>query len=73
VSRQNQGERNFHVFYQLLEGLPLADKSRLGLKDVKDYYYLAQTGVTSIPGVNDGEEFKAFAAALGVIGLDVCG
>ena len=40
-------ERNFHAFYQLLKGLPEADKSGMGLsgKDAKDFHYLNQSTV----------------------------
>ncbi|MEQ2213514.1 hypothetical protein XENOCAPTIV_016274 [Xenoophorus captivus] len=48
VVHQNHGERNFHVFYQLVEGGSDDLLKQLGLeRDVQHYYYLTQVYTTS--------------------------
>ena len=39
---QAKGERNYHVFYQLLQGLPPEERDAYGLTKVEDYQYLNQ-------------------------------
>lgn len=39
------GERNFHIFYQLLKGCPADMLKQLQLsKNAQDYYYISQGG-----------------------------
>lgn len=40
IVSQNEGERNYHIFYSMLAGLPREDKKRLGLSDAEAYEYL---------------------------------
>ena len=35
-----KGERNYHIFYRMLVGLPSDEKARLQLKQSTDYYYI---------------------------------
>ncbi|XP_076810963.1 unconventional myosin-X-like isoform X2 [Clavelina lepadiformis] len=69
VVRQNPGERNYHVFYQLLNGVPCKDKGKLFLTEAKDYHYLNQSGCVADPSLNDEEDWEAFEKALAVIGF----
>jgi myosin-5 len=67
VAQQLAGERNYHVFYQVLaaEGLDPA----LKLMDPEDYYYTNQSDVTVIDGVSDKDEFDATQKAMSTLGL----
>ena len=39
---QAPDERNYHVFYEMLTGLPEAELANYGLGSVEDYFYLNQ-------------------------------
>lgn len=62
-------ERNYHIFYQLLEGLPSEEKEKMLLTDIADYHYLNQGGDHHIEGVDDKSEFEATTGALALIGI----
>uniref|UniRef100_S4RUU5 Myosin motor domain-containing protein n=1 Tax=Petromyzon marinus TaxID=7757 RepID=S4RUU5_PETMA len=62
VVYQAANERNYHVFYELLVGLPPQQKQRLGLQDAEMYYYLNQGGVCELPGKSDGRDFQRLGA-----------
>lgn len=62
-------ERNYHIFYQIMEGLTPDQKEKLYLTDIPDYTYLNQGGDHKIEGVDDKEEFKATTDALTLIGF----
>eukprot|EP00601_Ochromonadales_sp_CCMP2298_P023667 CAMPEP_0173273484 /NCGR_PEP_ID=MMETSP1143-20121109/1925_1 /TAXON_ID=483371 /ORGANISM="non described non described, Strain CCMP2298" /LENGTH=675 /DNA_ID=CAMNT_0014210219 /DNA_START=96 /DNA_END=2120 /DNA_ORIENTATION=- len=64
VVGQTQGERNYHIFYQLLSGADKETKKRLNLKDASDYLYLNQSGCVAIEGVEDGKDFSEVLAAM---------
>eukprot|EP00038_Savillea_parva_P002259 m.112345 g.112345 ORF g.112345 m.112345 type:complete len:1310 (-) comp10779_c2_seq1:47-3976(-) len=40
IVMQGPGERNYHIFGMMFSGLPDADRSMFGLKDMSDYRYL---------------------------------
>ncbi|CCH61296.1 hypothetical protein TBLA_0E02420 [Henningerozyma blattae CBS 6284] len=63
-------ERNYHIFYQILKGLPQDMKDQLYLKDAKDYFYTNQGGDNEINGVDDAKEFKITTDALTLVGID---
>lgn len=50
---QSSGERNYHIFYQLLAGAPPDMKERFKLKRPEDYNYVNRSGCISIAGVDD--------------------
>ncbi|GAV48760.1 hypothetical protein ZYGR_0N01650 [Zygosaccharomyces rouxii] len=67
---QPKVERNYHIFYQLLSGLPQEVKKELHLTSAEDYTYMNQGGETEIPGVDDAQEYKTTVDALTLVGVD---
>lgn len=61
-------ERNYHIFYQLLNGLDVGTLRKLALTSVSDYKYLNQ-GAEQIDGVDDRQEFVKTREALAVVGV----
>ncbi|KAJ0407775.1 hypothetical protein ATCC90586_003277 [Pythium insidiosum] len=57
---QGQGERNYHIFYEMLRGSSGFEREELGLLDVSAYKYLNQSGcVERLDGVDDGESINS--------------
>ncbi|AET39857.1 myosin family protein Ecym_5067 [Eremothecium cymbalariae DBVPG len=61
---QPAAERNYHIFYQLLAGVPEDLKMKLKLTNIEDYHYLNQGGESKIAGIDDKEEYKLTTDAL---------
>lgn len=53
---QQQSERNYHIFYQIMASPNLRKQYNLG--NMEDYGYISQSGIYNIPGVDDQEDFK---------------
>ena len=66
--KPGQGERNFHVFYQLVQGAPTDERSRLCLLDSADAYP-SLASCTSVEGIDDSQEFNDTAKAMADVGL----
>ncbi|KFV52598.1 Unconventional myosin-XV, partial [Gavia stellata] len=66
---QAHGERNYHVFYELLAGLPVEQKEELYLQEAVSYFYLNQGRACDILGKEDSQDFLALVQALEGIGL----
>ncbi|XP_006894960.1 PREDICTED: unconventional myosin-Ih [Elephantulus edwardii] len=68
VVYQNQGERNFHIFYQLLEGAEEELLTYLGLeRDPRLYRYLSQGQYSKEASINDKNGWKTVFNAFSVI------
>ncbi|XP_049475139.1 unconventional myosin-Ih [Panthera uncia] len=68
VVYQNQGERNFHIFYQLLEGGEEELLAYLGLeRDPQLYKYLSQGHCAKESSINDKNDWKTVSSAFSVI------
>lgn len=67
---QPKTERNYHIFYQMIQGLDDETKNSLHLTDINDYHYLNQGGSPIIDGVDDKKEFEDTCNALSLIGID---
>ncbi|NXO25427.1 MYO15 protein, partial [Cisticola juncidis] len=66
---QARGERNFHVFYELLAGLPAQQKEQMYLQEAESYFYLNQGRACDILGKEDRQDFLVLVQALEGISL----
>ncbi|CAK6980016.1 unconventional myosin-XV [Scomber scombrus] len=64
---QAKSERNYHIFYEMLAGLPLHEKRSLYLQEAETYYYLNQGGDCTIEGKDDGEDFRRLLSAMDIL------
>ena len=65
------GERNFHIFYQLIRGLK-SIKSTFDCnltENPEDYNYLSQSRETAVANVSDAEVFCATRQCLHSVGI----
>ncbi|XP_076020339.1 unconventional myosin-Ih [Genypterus blacodes] len=68
VVHQNHGERNFHIFYQLVEGGEEDLLRWLGLeRNCQQYRYLVQGGCAKVSSINDKSDWRTLRKALSVI------
>nr|XP_056721155.1 unconventional myosin-Ic [Euleptes europaea] len=71
VVHQNHGERNFHIFYQLLEGGEEELLRRLGLeKNPHQYHFLVKGQCAKVSSINDKNDWKVVRKALSVINFN---
>jgi myosin XV len=66
IVTQAPGERNYHVFYELLGGLPETERAKYGLLDADKYFYLNQGGSDCAPGRVDWASLQGAMQVLGV-------
>lgn len=65
-----EGERNFHIFYQILRGASPELKAKMELSDsVSDYHYISD-GESRIPSISDEDEFRITCDCMESIGID---
>nr|XP_045004862.1 unconventional myosin-If isoform X2 [Jaculus jaculus] len=69
VVMQNENERNFHIYYQLLEGSSQEQRQNLGLMTPDYYYYLNQSDTYKVEGTDDRNDFNETLNAMQVIGI----
>ena len=62
--QQHKGERNFHIFYQLIKGASKELRAKLGLEtDPMKYVYLSKCA--DVPSINDKKDFEEVSQAFG--------
>ncbi|KAL2297686.1 hypothetical protein Nmel_016240 [Mimus melanotis] len=66
---QAHGERNYHVFYELLAGLPVEQKEEMYLQEAESYFYLNQGRACDVLGKEDSRDFLVLVQALEGISL----
>ncbi|XP_068445775.1 unconventional myosin-If [Clinocottus analis] len=69
VVSQNENERNFHIYYQMIEGANHQQKEGLGIMTPDYYCYLNQSGTYKVDGTNDSKDFQETMEAMQVIGI----
>ncbi|XP_011794330.1 PREDICTED: unconventional myosin-VIIa isoform X2 [Colobus angolensis palliatus] len=67
VCRQAPDERNYHVFYCMLEGMSEDQKKKLGLGQASDYNYLAMGNCVTCEGRVDSQEYANIRSAMKVL------
>ena len=67
---QNPNERNYHIFYQLLEGATDSERDELQLINLEDCVYTNHSGCYKREdGVSDAEEWHSLRRAMYTLGL----
>jgi myosin-1 len=69
IVKPGKGERNFHIFYQLLRGAPQKVKEAFKLGDLTDYKYLSASGCYDVDGLDDSKEFDDTRNAMKAVGM----
>ncbi|XP_074741909.1 unconventional myosin-XV [Strix uralensis] len=68
---QAKTERNYHIFYEMLAGLPAQQRQQYCLQGAETYYYLNQGGNCEIPGKDDAEDFRRLLNTMEVLSFSV--
>lgn len=69
VVAPSDGERNYHIFYQLLAGCTEAERTEMNLYPASAYHYLTAGGCTEIDHVDDNRDFQEVRTALHSVGV----
>ncbi|XP_069814245.1 unconventional myosin-X [Dendropsophus ebraccatus] len=67
VVRQNPEERNYHIFYALLEGAGKEEREAFYLLQPEKYHYLNQSGCIRDETISDKETFKEVKTAMEIM------
>ncbi|XP_066444369.1 unconventional myosin-VIIa [Eleutherodactylus coqui] len=67
VCRQASDERNYHVFYCMLKGMPPDQKKKLSLGQARDYNYLCMGNCITCDGRDDSKEYANIRSAMKVL------
>uniref|UniRef100_A0A8C1ZXC7 Myosin VIIBb n=1 Tax=Cyprinus carpio TaxID=7962 RepID=A0A8C1ZXC7_CYPCA len=67
VCHQAPQERNYHIFYCMLSGMPSDHKKTLSLGDASQFKYLSEGNCLTCDGRDDTEEFGRIRSALKIL------
>ena len=70
LSSQQPGERNFHIFYQMIAGATAEERRRWSLPSLRELHYLCQGGIFELRHVNDKDEFGDLRVAMDTLGFE---
>lgn len=62
-----EGERNYHVFYQLCGSA--SGRAEFGLQDPSAYRYLSQARCIDVPGMDDAQDYDEVTRSLDALGF----
>eukprot|EP01104_Vermistella_antarctica_P004282 TRINITY_DN14765_c0_g1_i1.p1 TRINITY_DN14765_c0_g1~~TRINITY_DN14765_c0_g1_i1.p1 ORF type:complete len:1805 (-),score=425.49 TRINITY_DN14765_c0_g1_i1:31-5445(-) len=65
----DEGERNYHIFYELVSGAPEEMRKELKLGSPGDFRYLNQSSRTTVPGYDEKKQFQATWDAMRVVDI----
>ena len=66
---QQEGERNYHFFYQLCAGASDAEREQFDIFEASEFNYLNQGDCLEIDGVNDAENYRETRECMNVLGF----
>lgn len=69
VTFQQKSERNYHIFYQMLEGAWPSLLQACQMGSAQSFNYLSQSGTYEVAGMDDGRNFREVQHACGTIGI----
>ncbi|KAL0271654.1 UNVERIFIED_CONTAM: hypothetical protein PYX00_008678 [Menopon gallinae] len=70
ICSQGRNERNYHVFYYLLNGASDYEKKLLHLWKVQDYNYLNKSGCFILDSVDEKYEFSRLKQSMEMVGFN---
>jgi len=70
VVTRGQGERSFHIFYQMLEACTPQQKAAFSLTKPSDYKYLSNTQNYKVNNIDDTKEFQHTLEAMSILGFN---
>ena len=69
VTHQAEGERGYHVFYQLCAGASAAEREAWGVPEAPGFFsYLSSSSVVAVAGVDDAKAYLETKRALAEVG-----
>ncbi|XP_018320013.1 unconventional myosin-IXa isoform X2 [Agrilus planipennis] len=69
ICSQGKNERNYHVFYYLLQGANEQEKQSLHLESADHYNYLNKSGCISLDNVDEKYEFSRLKQSMEMVGF----
>ncbi|WAQ98537.1 MY9AA-like protein [Mya arenaria] len=69
IVSQASNERNYHVFYYLLEGAEDLEREKLHLGKPTDYFYLQQSDRDSVEEEDEANEFSRLKQSMEIVGF----
>merc|ERR1712063_103511 len=66
---QAPGERNFHIFYQMTNGMSKELKEKYSLREDSYYNYINKSGCMTVDGLDESKELHEFREALALFDI----
>ncbi|XP_033118504.1 unconventional myosin-XV-like isoform X3 [Anneissia japonica] len=67
IAHQAEGERNYHIFYEMIEGMSEGEKAKYGLRHASNFRYLNQGGSSHVSSRQDAESFIRLVSAMEIL------